>query len=113
MKLHLTDGGPRPWHHVGRVHARGVAFGPDGALLTGPALSAFLDRSDLPLDTQLSTLSGTFAVVVVEGETTIAAVDRIRSLPLFYSLDAEGTLCLSDDARWVAADCGSSDRSCA
>lgn len=103
MKLHLRTGGPRPWHHVGRVHARGVAFAPDGTLLTGPALAAHLDRSDLPFPDRLGALSGTFAAVFA-GEPAVAVVDRIRSLPLFYGRDAAGTLCLSDDARWLAAE---------
>ncbi len=101
MKLHLVGTRPRPWHHFGAVHARGVAFAPDGMLLEGAVLAAHLDGPAETFVERIATLDGTFAAVHA-GETVLAAVDRIRSMPLFYGCDAEGTWHLSDDARHIA-----------
>jgi asparagine synthase (glutamine-hydrolysing) len=70
-------------------------------MLRAPALAAHLDGPATSFVDRLAALSGTFAAVHT-GDVVIAAVDRIRSTPLFYGRDAAGTLCLSDDARWLA-----------
>lgn len=101
MKLHLTTPGPRAWHHVGAVHARGLAFTPAGDYVEGAALAAHLDGPADSFVERVAALDGTFAAVHV-GDTTTAAVDRIRSLPLFYGRDRMGTWHLSDDARRIA-----------
>lgn len=101
MRLHLRDGSPRPWHRSGRTFACGTATGPDGALLTGDVLAAHLDGPPEELADRLAALSGTFAVVRT-GDDPCAAVDRVRSTPLFYGRDAAGTLHLGDDARRLA-----------
>ena len=101
MTLHLTASGPRAWHRVGAVHARGLAFTPAGDYVEGAALAAHLDGPAESFVERVAALDGTFAAVHA-GETTIAAVDRIRSLPLFYGRDDTGTWHLSDDARRIA-----------
>lgn len=53
------------------------------------AVTSFLKRSN-----------GFFSVVNVEGNNGWIAVDRIRSLPLFYG-QHNGKLFISEDARWV------------
>ena len=45
-------------------------------------------------------LNGSFAVVIETDEYVFAAVDRIRSIPLFYGL-TDNKFFLSDDASWV------------
>ncbi|MEM1042641.1 MAG: asparagine synthase-related protein [Bacteroidota bacterium] len=101
MRLHLSEGGARPWHRAGAVWARGVAFAPDGALLIGAALADHLDGAGEDFAGRVAALDGTFAAVRT-GEVAVAAVDRVRSMPLFYGRGAEGTWHLSDDARHVA-----------
>lgn len=44
--------------------------------------------------------NGFFSIVFCDGDTGWMAVDRIRSLPLFYGL-YEGNLFISNNARWV------------
>ena len=48
----------------------------------------------------LCALNGNFAVVVRMDGLLFAAVDRLRSILLFYG-EHDGTLCVSDDAFWV------------
>lgn len=49
---------------------------------------------------RLRKLNGFFALVRTSDDTVIAAVDRLRSIPLFYA-SAGGRLLLSDSAEWV------------
>ena len=48
----------------------------------------------------LSKSNGFFALIRIEANRMIAAVDAIRSIPLFYGIRA-GKFILSDDAEWV------------
>lgn len=48
----------------------------------------------------LSALNGNFAIIAKTDGGLFAAVDRLRSVPLFYG-QREGRLCVSDDAFWV------------
>lgn len=49
-------------------------------------------------------LNGFFAIVRQQNNRVFLAVDRIRSMPLFYATD-EGRLFISDDADWVQERC--------
>src|SRR5690554_3472882 len=48
----------------------------------------------------LKDLTGFFSLVKHEGHTVFAAVDHIRSRPLFYAVNQQGFY-LSDSAEWV------------
>ena len=50
-------------------------------------------------------LNGFYAIIIIKNNKVFAAVDRIRSLPLFYGLH-EGNLFISNDARWVREQVG-------
>lgn len=97
MNLLLSEGGPNPWSRSGSTWARGVAYDAAG-VWSGAELAARLDGPAETLADRVAALSGTFSVVRADGRTVAAAVDRIRSLPLFYGRDADGTFCLGDDA---------------
>ena len=47
-------------------------------------------------------LNGSFAIVLRKEDRLYAAVDRVRSMPLFYTQTANG-LVMSDEAAWVRA----------
>lgn len=98
LTLHLVRNAGRRWHRHGQAAAKGFAFR-GGVLLDGPALAAAVDQAGHELPAFVAGLSGTFAVAWVDAEAgrAHAAVDRIRSTPLFY-----GGRYLSDDAHWVA-----------
>lgn len=56
----------------------------------------------------LSKLNGFFALVVQKGDTVLAAVDRVRSIPLFYGQE-KGEIFLSDDAEWIRKNVGDTE----
>jgi asparagine synthase (glutamine-hydrolysing) len=80
---------------------RGYAYDQD-KLLLGKALAQFFAREPKhSLGSALLRANGLFSVVRVTGRSLVAAVDRIRSIPLFYAL-GEDCFYLSDDAYWVS-----------
>lgn len=77
-------------------------------LLRGPALEAAFPVADAPSEAwqrTMSNLNGFFAVIVANGETVTAAVDRVRSIPLFFAVRGPRLL-VSDDAEWIRAQLG-------
>jgi asparagine synthase (glutamine-hydrolysing) len=80
-----------------------------GVILFGPAAgngSQFVDAlSKLHEPAEICgffrQLNGFFALVCQFPWGVVAAVDRVRSVPLFYGHDSQGVLWLSDDALWV------------
>ena len=55
----------------------------------------------------LLSLNGFFAIVAFDGKHVVAAVDRVRSIPLFYGVK-DGVLFLSDEAESVRRQVGDS-----
>lgn len=53
----------------------------------------------------LAQLNGFFAIVIQSGQNCFAAVDRVRSIPLFYG-QVNGQIFLSDDAEYVRKSVG-------
>ena len=81
---------------------KGTAFTKDGQKLSGKPLmdhlATFEEAADLA--SSLPGLNGFYAFVVNNGNHLFAAVDRIRSIPIFYGNKGQD-LFVSDDARWV------------
>ncbi len=96
--LHLVRSAGRAWYQHGFAAAKGFAFRGD-VLLQGSALAEAVDQAAESLPSWVEGVTGEFAVIWSDPETsrTHAAVDRLRSSPLFY-----GDGCLSDDAYWIA-----------
>jgi len=94
--VHLT----RNWHQ-GNPYIRGTLFDDMKKL---PPLEAQKHIRSLKtrnaIQQFLKTANGFFSIVNINGNSGWMAVDRIRSLPLFYGLH-EGELFISDDARWI------------
>lgn len=91
------------WYAAEGIQVRGYAFDPAGELLTGSSLAAYF-RDVVAEDdfvTRIRSLNGFFAIIV-EGDRTFAAVDRLRSFPLFYHF-RKGTYCFTDDGEQLAA----------
>lgn len=82
------------WYSHANVHVRGYGYDADGHLLREKALCLYFAAvSDAKeLEKRLREANGLFAVVIEKGNTIIAATDRIRRYPLFYTKDA-----LTDD----------------
>lgn len=99
-EIRLTRSG---WHHGNGVSCRGWAWDSSGVLRTEATLAeafAGVDSSSGFIQA-LQGLNGSYCVVAQLGNTLFAAVDHVRSIPLFFA-NLPGGLILSDDARTVS-----------
>jgi len=110
--VHVTEDRGTNWFRFSgaglRVWSRGGVFS-GGELLVGRRLAEALASAAAParadsarrgLTEFVTRLNGHFAAIVEGGDFVFAAVDRCRSMPLFYAT-VGGRLALSDRARWV------------
>lgn len=76
----------------------------DGRILNSESLKFIFQTKDTnkwnSISKILSNMNGFFALVIVSGQGLLAAVDHIRSIPLFYSIKYD-KLFLSDDPYWI------------
>ncbi|MBD3404262.1 hypothetical protein GF420_15340 [candidate division GN15 bacterium] len=97
IEMHLTGQAIFPWTRSGKLTWRGAPVLARG----GRAFVEDTSVSPDKLGDLLSATDGAFAIVVSDGDEIAAAVDRVRSFPLFYAR-GDGRLYLSDDPLWVA-----------
>lgn len=101
IEIALTATG---WESCGGTSARGYAH-IDGRFRAAQDIARAFDAcmSDEQWQTLLKRCNGCFAIVSRRGSAVFAAVDRLRSIPLFFDAGA-GPLRLSDSAERVLAD---------
>ena len=85
----------------------GTAFTKTGQMLSGEALMNYVASFDAAnnLVQTLPDLNGFYAFAVRKNGDLVAAVDRIRSIPLFYGQKSDDFF-LSDTAEWVREQVG-------
>ncbi len=95
-RLMLTSGS---WIASGSTHARGQAFDASGTLLRASQLASLFDQLRDPAGwaSTAGSLNGCFAAVRCDGDNVCAAVDRLRTVPLFFATD-DHSLVVSDSA---------------
>lgn len=92
----------RLWHTTGSVYARGYAHLPDGRIAERTTLADHFKVETLAaFRERLDQANGFFSVIVQTPTQLFAAVDRIRSIPLFYGVTASGELVISERAETV------------
>lgn len=90
VNVHLTSS---DWKEkAGGIKQRGKCWKPIEPLLEATSMSEISE--------ELRQQNGFYALVWEKNDQLIAAVDHIRSIPLFYALK-DGEFYLSDDAEWV------------
>ena len=111
MGLHINIVGRSVKAMEPHTYARGVAF-TESNVSESESLLEYFARTETAEDFRVSveSLNGYFAVALKRGLTLFAAVDRARSIPLFYG-SAGDEFYISDDANWVQSKVGSFERS--
>jgi asparagine synthase (glutamine-hydrolysing) len=101
IHLHLSDRYGTKWTRSPTAAVRGYAFW-RGRLLEGESLADWVALPPTRADwaESLREANGSFQIVYREGDRLWAAVDRVRSMPLFYAVK-DGSFFMSDDAYWV------------
>jgi len=100
----------RGWLNANGSTVRGSAFAGD-ELKQGAALAKHFEDAVYPQEfvSLLEGVNGFYAVVLQKGSSVMAAVDRVRSIPLFYAF-TKNKLFLSDNAEWVRQQIGDQQR---
>ena len=82
------------WFRSGRVLAKGSVFLSSGERLEAEALARRIDEIGEvdKILREAATLNGFFALVMEDDSNLLALVDRVRSIPLFYSASEDGVL---------------------
>jgi len=90
------------WHHRGGVHAKGYLFDRAGIFRQGEAtLDYFGTASDADsFREKLREANGCFALILETDRQLLAAVDPVRSMPLFHATNG-GCVVLGDDVRAI------------
>ena len=111
MELNINIIGRGTMTSDSHTYVRGAAFIEDSTS-TPQALLEYFDNveSEDEFRSCVASLNGYFAVVCVRDSKVFAAVDRARSIPLFYRC-TNNELYISDDASWVQDKAGSLERS--
>lgn len=75
-----------PWITVGRIRCCGFAHTPESKFLSGEGLADYFAKAatEQELVDLLKVANGCFALILPLNQCLYAAVDRIRSIPLFY-----------------------------
>lgn len=90
------------WCYHGNTNVKGCFFDRSGAFHRGEAMANYFSMAT-DADSfreRLREANGCFAVFVETSSYVMAAVDRVRSIPLFYA-EKDGELVLSDDIRAI------------
>lgn len=105
LNLHLEFG---HWHHAeteqGKIRLRGALYASSGTPDRGVDFRTFISSPIDEILQVLRTSSGFFSLVIERHDEVIAAVDPIRSIPLFYAED-KPQLLVSDNAEWIRQRC--------
>lgn len=104
MSIRVKFRDPQSWASCGNTYAWGTAFLGEEMLRKEELCRRFHEVADQidAFRNLLQQLNGFYAVVHVADTTVHAAVDTIRSYPLFWSCYG-GQFYIGDDARWIAA----------
>jgi asparagine synthase (glutamine-hydrolysing) len=91
------------WYHTQNISVVGAGFVGEN-LRSGGSLAAYFEeiKSWSEFIEKVKGLNGFFAVVARYGNECYASVDRVRSIPLFWSLK-DNEFLLSDDPQWIQA----------
>ncbi len=104
IKIKLGDN----WHKTENVMVTGGAF-VLGTFKSDGLLAAWFKATNwADFVERVKEANGFFAVVVTNGLECYAAVDRVRSIPLFYAIN-KSDFYLSDDPKWIQKQLGGKD----
>ena len=97
VHIHLS----RAWAKAGSVNVRGSAFYSGACLSSERLAQVFVGLgSAAEVAHRMQVLNGFFSVVIQLPTSVVAGVDRVRSIPLFYTIRGN-RFYLSDDPRWI------------
>ncbi len=99
MTIKIAEDNQKLWVKLNNSWARGFLFNKESTYVQNERiiehLSDFKDTKDLIL--KLQEANGHFSIIIDKEETLYFAVDKIRSIPLFYTINEENEITVSDN----------------
>ena len=98
IQIYLDNNLGKQWIHLSNGYVKGYAYNAESFLLEGERLySEILSHFQQDtLESFLPLLDGSFSLVLQEGERLLLIVDRMRSYPLFYSIQEDNNIVITD-----------------
>ena len=91
----------KKWYNKGDIFVCGTAFERDKLLDKESIISYFSEVQNWTgFIEKIKKLNGFFSVIIDKGTECYVAVDRVRSIPLFYSMKGNNVV-ISDDPYWI------------
>lgn len=102
MRIELLHNKGYRWYSDNDIYTKGYLFDVRGNLFQNEDLPGYFAQAGTyeEIADLVINANGSFVVIVQKEKETIAAVDKIRSFPLFYA--NEGGAFISDDAGFIA-----------
>lgn len=101
FKINLEHNKGFKWNKSKNIYSKGYLFDEKGNLYQGQNLNSYFNcMSEGDFKNKVTLANGSFAVVIESKNKLLVAVDRLRSIPLFYSLK-DNIFYISDDAYWI------------
>lgn len=90
------------WHHAGNAYVKGFLFDTQNHYYAGDALLNYFKEITTikQFEENIQQANGLFSIILIQDSQLFAAVDRLRSFPIFYHLEKD-LLTLSDSADWL------------
>lgn len=100
IKLNLNLG--YKWESSSNIYVKGYIFDDNETLYEGAELVKFFENitTKNQLIEKIHKVKGIFSVIIQTDDGVVFAVDRTRTFPLFYSVNAEGGV-VSDDSNYI------------
>jgi asparagine synthase (glutamine-hydrolysing) len=110
-ETHIILRSPLEWSVCGACYCKGKAF-LGHTLKERVDLAGFLaeDKTGVGLSDKMASLNGFFSAILDSDDATFLAVDRVRSIPLFYSI-TDSKILVSDDSRLILKEIGGGNAS--
>lgn len=102
MKLELTNNSCFKWTKSKNISVKGYLFDSENRLYRDIQLIEYFYgcKNDVELKKRLLSANGFFSVIIENQDLIFLAVDRIRSIPIFFS-HFNGNFYISDNANWI------------
>lgn len=106
MKIELFQNKGTSWYSLNNIHVKGYIFDEANNFINEEALcNYFSNASSLDqIKEKLLSANGSFAVVSMEPNMEFVAVDRLRSIPIFFLMEAGNCVSISDSISHAAND---------
>lgn len=103
MIINLANNKGFSWYKFDNIYFKGYFNNENGEYFEKDRATSYLNNliGKVGFKHLISNLNGCFSIVIENNNEILAAVDRIRSFPLFYGKMKDGQIVISDDSYFI------------